>query len=157
MPHKRKIIGKVIKNSNDNTLRGPWGESNRVRISWISNSGRREIRRSLEIIHLQYFPTRISLTYYYRNCMMNHRNTLHFRARGSSQDLGDNGRPRIADSATTYPAGCTTRMAIPPYMRHMLDICWIPNFHISFLYRCKKLNRPGKDCRHINLESRYFI
>lgn len=33
-------------------------------------------------------------------------------------------------------------MAIPPYMRHMLDICWIPNFHLSFLHHCKKLNAP---------------
>lgn len=39
MSRKRKIIDKILKNNDDNTLRGPWGESNRIRISWISNSG----------------------------------------------------------------------------------------------------------------------
>lgn len=33
-----------------------------------------------------------------------------------------------------HPTGCTARRTIPPYMGHMLDICRIPNFHLSFFY-----------------------
>lgn len=33
-----------------------------------------------------------------------------------------------------HPTGCTARWAIPPNMCHMLNICRVPNFHLSLFH-----------------------